>query len=105
MRISFERTGGFAGLRIAVSLDLSTLSEETANELRQLVDDANFFELPKEITNDDPSADRFAYTVTVETEEREHTIHVQNAPPPDGISNLVNKLIEVARSQNQSASE
>ncbi|MGE5072070.1 MAG: protealysin inhibitor emfourin, partial [Anaerolineae bacterium] len=49
MHIDFTRTGGFAGIRLSTSVDTSELPPEQAHELDHLVEDAAFFELPKEL--------------------------------------------------------
>ena len=41
-RIKFERTGGFAGMRIATDLKLDDLSDEHANRISELLDDLDF---------------------------------------------------------------
>jgi hypothetical protein len=65
MRIYFERSGGFAGMRVAVTLDTESLGSEETNELQKLVDTANFFALPPTITTTSPAGvDQFQYKVT-----------------------------------------
>lgn len=100
MQLSVERTGGFAGMRLSATIDLASLDQEMADELRQLVEDANFFSLPEKITSDEPSADRFQYKVTVITDLMEHTVSVENTAPPDTLNALINKLMEFTRTQN-----
>jgi len=36
MRIQFERTGGFAGMRVATTIDMESLSADEARELREM---------------------------------------------------------------------
>ena len=48
-RIKFERTGGFAGMRIATDLKLDDLPDEQANSIRELLNDMDFAELPEQL--------------------------------------------------------
>ena len=63
MRIQFERTGGFAGMRTVASIDSDSLPPGQAQELRELVDAADFFNLPSRIEDSGEGADQFQYTV------------------------------------------
>jgi hypothetical protein len=101
MRIGFERTGGFAGLRMSASIDTNTLEDETAAELHQMVEQADFFNLPAKITGDASTADMYQYRITVETDDRQHTVYIENVQPPDALNTLIRRLTVVARSHNK----
>ncbi len=92
MRIRFERTGGFAGRRIQGSLDSSSLSDIQARRLAELLEQAHFFELPLKLKSASPSADRFNYTVTVETESGSHTVEAGEAAVPPELRPLLDYL-------------
>jgi hypothetical protein len=102
MRIDFERTGGFAGMRVTVTVNIESLSPEDAQDLREMVDGAEFFDLPEVITTPAPGADRFHYKLTVEDEEREHTVEMGEAAMPETLQPLIQRLTEVARSTRDS---
>src|SRR5260221_13885971 len=74
MKISFVRTGGFAGLRLAATIDSATLSPEEAAQLQALVDNAKFFALPANVKGKTSGADRFQYAITIETPDQQHTV-------------------------------
>jgi hypothetical protein len=74
MRFHFVRTGGFAGLRLAATIDTEVLPEEECELLMDELDNANFFELPSVLEASSGGADRFQYEVTVERDEDQHTI-------------------------------
>jgi hypothetical protein len=74
MRIFFERTGGFAGIKLKTLLDSSTLPPREARRLQRLLKQSGFFDLPPVLESGEPGADRFSYRVTVETEDGEHTV-------------------------------
>ena len=49
MRISFERSGGFAGITMKTAVDEKDLAPGEAQKLRQLVEEADFFNSPGKI--------------------------------------------------------
>jgi hypothetical protein len=100
MRISYRRTGGFAGMVMKFDLATETLPKEEADELKDLVDSADFFSLPDVISSDSHSrgADRFQYRLTVEAEEQQHTVEVGDASVPENLWPLLNKIRVLSRS-------
>lgn len=101
LQVKWERTGGFAGMRMAATIDSESLSEEEARRLSELVDAADFFELPEEIGTLAGGADRFLYTLTVEMEGRRHTVHTGEAAAPPGLRALIRWLSIAARKGRQ----
>lgn len=97
LRVQFERTGGFAGLRLTVDLNTDSLSAVEADELRHLVESARFFELPAQIVGSEKTADQFVYKVTVESEQRTHTITVGESAAPETLRPLIDWLSAAAR--------
>ncbi len=65
MQITFERSGGFAGLITTTTVDTATLPASEANQLRLLVEAANFFQLPSTIAPGS-QPDRFQYQLTIQ---------------------------------------
>ena len=102
MRIHFERTGGFAGMRMTTTVDTESLSPEEARDLHEMVDAAEFFDLPATIAAPTPGADRFHYKLTVETEGRRHTVDVAEAAVPKALRPLLQQLTAFARSSRGS---
>jgi hypothetical protein len=97
MRIHFTRTGGLAGLPLTATVDAEALPPEEARQLRALVDRANFFALPSVLAAPSRGADRFQYTIIVETLERQHTVEVAEAAAPETLQPLLRWLTDVAR--------
>lgn len=98
LRVEWERSGGFAGMRMAATLDSESLSPEDADELRDLVEAAGFFELPEQIGGpDEGGADRFLYTVAVATDSRRHSVHTSEAAAPPALRSLIQWLTKAAR--------
>ncbi|HBX69208.1 MAG TPA: hypothetical protein DEH25_07455 [Chloroflexi bacterium] len=95
MKISYRRTGGFAGMLISHSFDTDTLPKTDAEELVKLVSAADFFALPSKITA--TGADQFQYTLTVETAEQQHTLEVGETSAPENLRPLLEKLRLLAR--------
>ena len=102
MRIHFERTGGFAGMRMTAVVNTESLSPEEACDLREMLDTAGFFDLPAAITSPTPGADRFHYKLTVEAEGRRHTVDVGEAAVPETLRPLIQQLTAFARSSRGS---
>ncbi len=96
-RVHFERSGGFAGLRLAVELSGDSLAPEQADELGQLVDRARFFELPSEISGPAKGADQFVYKLTVESAQRVHSVEVGESAVPESLRPLIDWLTAAAR--------
>jgi len=101
MKIYFERTGGFAGIRMAATVNTESLSPEQARELRDTLDAAAFFDLPARIESPALEADRFRYKLTVEAEGRRHTVEVGEAAVPEALRPLLQHLMAAARSASR----
>ena len=100
-RIKFERTGGFAGMRIARDLKLDDLSDEHAHRISELLDDLDFEELPEQIINKEAMPDQFTYTITVETKKGEHTVVTGDASAPEKMQELLQLLDRLARTRKK----
>ncbi|NJM71385.1 MAG: hypothetical protein HC862_14800 [Scytonema sp. RU_4_4] len=92
MRISFERTGGFAGISRKKTIDTANIAANEADQLPQLVEAADFFNLPEKITASTTQPDRFQYKLTVENEGREHTVTISEAAIPGTLRPLIEWL-------------
>jgi hypothetical protein len=100
-RIKFERTGGFAGMRIAADLKLEDLPDEQANTISELLDDMDFEELPQQIINKESMPDQFTYKITVQTEKGEHTVICGDSSAPEKMQKLLQMLNRLARTQKR----
>jgi emfourin len=98
MRIEFVRTGGFAGMHVAATVDTTKLPPDEARALQANVDAARFFDLPPTIASPAPGADRFQYKIAVEAEGRRHTVELGEAAVPESLQPLIQQLIALARS-------
>lgn len=99
-RIKFERTGGFAGMRIATDLKLDELPAEQAQSIQELLDDMDFGELPEHML-DESGPDQFTYTITVETKKWEHTVVTGDTSAPEKMQELLQLLNRLARTRKK----
>ncbi len=98
MRINFERTGGFAGMRLATTIDTATLPADQATALQGSVEAAHFFDLPAKIPAPPHAADQFQYIVTIEAEGKRHTVDVGEGSASPALQALLQQLTQLARS-------
>ncbi len=98
MKIEFERSGGFTGIRLSTSLDTESLSAEEARKLEKLVEDARFFELPEEPSRLPQGADQFFYIVSVEIDGKRHTVQTDDMAAPEPLRPLLRHLAIRTRS-------
>lgn len=102
MRIEFERTGGFAGMRVAATIDSQTLPEDKAQALKEMIEQAGFFDLPPRLVSPTPGMDQFQYRLTIESAERGiHTIETSDAAAPPQLQPLLRELTLLARGQSR----
>ncbi|MEH2119416.1 hypothetical protein PQG02_22270 [Nostoc sp. UHCC 0926] len=97
MRISFERTGGFAGITKKTTVDTDTLPPNEAATLSCLVEAADLFRLPEQITSPNPQSDRFQYKLTVEDNGKQHTVTVSESALPGTLRPLIEWLQTIAQ--------
>ena len=100
MQISYQRTGGFAGMVMSFVVQTETLPPEDANDLKNLVKAADFFSLPSRIVSDGPARDQFQYQVAITAEGQQHTVEVGDAAVPDSLWPLLEKLRILSRTTN-----
>ncbi len=97
MQITFERSGGFAGIRLRKTLDTDALPPEEGLKLRQMVEAAGFFSLPPSIISEKPGADRFQYQITIENGSQSHTVLVEEEAASKELRALLTYLTTLAR--------
>ncbi len=97
MKIRFERSGGFAGIKLSRVFDSKDLPPSDAIQLASLLERSHFFELPTELKCASPGVDRFHYRLTVEDEERVSTVEASEASVPDDMRPLIDWLTRRSR--------
>lgn len=96
-RISFERSGGFAGITLSGDVDVDALSDIEAQQARQLIEQAKLFELPRRIQSRSPMPDGFVYKITIEDGGKKRTITVGDQSAPPTLKPLLDFLTAQAR--------
>ncbi|AHC36907.1 hypothetical protein A7317_19455 [Pseudomonas fluorescens] len=92
MQISIKENGGpafFPGLAKPRTVQLDTLPEPDQQELRQLIEASNFFELPQSTAPEPGNPSQVHYTLTVTEGEREHTVCVLAPVKSQALDGLV----------------
>ena len=74
MKVRLKRRGGLAGILRQWEVDGRRLSSVQLNELKKILEEANFFGLPSELGSPGESRDVFFYQLEVEDEGRTHTV-------------------------------
>ena len=97
MRIVFERTGGFAGMRLKASLEEGSLAPREVRRLHKLLRESRFFELPLRMEAPVSRPDRFQYRLTVEKDNCIHTVQASEDAIPPEMRPLVEWLTAAAR--------
>ena len=91
--ITFERTGGVVGNNLHLDLDLNTLSEDEAQHLLKLIEEADFFRIPEHPAPTlQFTPDEFNYAVTVDTGDTTHTVRTSDSTMPKELQLLTKEL-------------
>ena len=100
-RIKFERTGGFAGIRLAADIEMDDLPDDQKHEIIKILDDADFDKLPEKLSGKMPIPDGFVYSITVNSREKEYRVLTGEASLPDDLHPLIEILERIAKTQTR----
>ena len=89
--ITFERTGGLVGNDLHLDLDLESLSEDEAQHLMKLIDEADFYNIP-ERTAEQFTPDEYKYKIAVNGEQVRHTVQTSDSSMPKNLLPLTKEL-------------
>lgn len=95
MRITFKRSGGFAGLPSqsqTVELDTEQLPAEKAQELQQLVEGARPFDRLSQTEGAGKARDAYQFDLTIEDAGRTHSIRATDGAVPEQLQPLIRWL-------------
>jgi hypothetical protein len=95
--IHFERSGGFMGRKVKLTLDLDSLPPDQAETLRGLLETCDFFSLTP--SDQLPVPDEYIYRLTVTTATIEHTVETSDTRMDDALRPLVEELAKRARAR------
>jgi len=94
MKVYFERTGGFAGISISVSLDTDKMPQDESEQLHSMCNNVNFFNLPPKSEPKSGVADLFHYKITIESKDGKHTVETTDMSLTPEFEIFVNFLSE-----------
>jgi hypothetical protein len=95
--IHFERVGGFTGIPVKVEVDSNDLSPGERNDLHKMIIESRFFELEQSNESLNAMPDRFQYTLSIEGNEKKHTMNLYEQEIPDDLRVLLRYLTMKAR--------
>lgn len=101
-KIKFERTGGFAGIRIAADIEVNELPEDQKREILDLLDELDFDELPEKLSGKMSVPDEFVYSIMVEADNREYKALAGESALPEDMKPLLEILERIAKRQMRS---
>jgi len=96
-KIKFERSGGFAGIRLAADIEMDELPEEQRREILGLLDEMDFEELTDKFTSEVSFPDGFVYAISVESEKKEYRLVAGESALPDNMLPLVEILESITK--------
>jgi hypothetical protein len=95
MKISFKRSGGFAGLpgqNQSLEIDSDKLPHPKAKELERLVEETRPFDQPSAHAPVNQMRDGFQYDLTLDAGDRTHSIKTADGAMPDELQPLIDWL-------------
>ena len=99
-KIKFERTGGFAGIRLKADVEMEELPDDLKYEIIDLLDEADFDDLAKKMTDETATMpDEFTYSIEVEARKGEYKISASESSLPGDLQPLIEILERIAKSQ------
>lgn len=81
-----------------MTIDLDDLPDDKAKIFNGLLDKADFFELPADLTQP-AMPDAFTYNITVFSDEGQHSVRVSDTTASDDLRPLLEELSRQARMQ------
>jgi hypothetical protein len=99
MKIQFVRSGGFGGIRQSFSASSESLPADEHERLNELIQTARFFDQPALIESSGAGVDRFKYRISVEGEQGNHTVDVDEAAIPQEMRPLITWLTSASKKQ------
>lgn len=98
-RIKFERTGGFAGIRLAAEFEMDELPDDQKKQLLELIDEIDLDEILEKLGSKASMPDEFTYNLVITTEHIEHTVMFGDSVMPAEVRPLIEMLESIAKRQ------
>lgn len=99
MKISLERSGGFAGITRTHHVSTAEMAKDEAEQLTNLVHQSGFYELPAVIPSSALGADQFQYQITVDSDRGTHSVRVDEGSVPTRLKPVLDWLKNSARAK------
>jgi hypothetical protein len=109
-KIKFERTGGFAGIRLTAEIEMDDLPDDQKHELLEILDEADLEEIAEKSAKNMPMSipDGFVYDITViaceekdhdEDDKEQYRLLTGESSLPDNLLPLIEILERIAKKQ------
>jgi hypothetical protein len=95
MKIKFRQSGGYAGLRMGLDLDINSLSTDESTQLESLVKTSGI--LQSKSGHAENAADLINYEITIENQEGTHQINFDDLTLPESAIPLLDYLQDRAK--------
>jgi hypothetical protein len=94
LRIFFQRSGGFAGLHSTIEFDTQSLPPKEQQEIQEYIDNSRFFDLSasSSINPRKGAADYYRYKISIEKQDRKHSIEINEFDIPPQLESLIDYL-------------
>jgi hypothetical protein len=92
--VDFKRTGGITGSSLATIIDSRRLSQEDTSRLRQLIEEAGFFDLPGRIEAPSHEENSIQYDITIEAGEMMNSVSVRDEAGPTELHRLIDWFMD-----------
>lgn len=96
MRIDFARSGGLAGLTMAVSVDTAGLPPDAAGAVDAALGGADLAELAARPRRAARGTDRYQYDLTIERDGERHSLSFLETEVPPELRPVIDALVPLA---------
>ncbi len=95
--ISFERSGGFAGISLRASMDTAQLSSEESTEVTKLIGRVDLDRCAHTSSPSDRASDQFQYDLVITCGNKRHELSLAEGAVPAELRPLLNLLVQWAK--------
>ncbi len=96
--VHLERTGGFTGIPVNITINSIKITRAQVEEIRQLIIDSRLIGMEDSLS-DKGYPDQFYYAFTIKQQKGVHEVKIDEKNISPVIRKLINRVTEIARSQ------
>jgi hypothetical protein len=97
MKIYLEKSSGmYPSSSPTIIVDTANLKEEEKSQIQKLIEDSNFFNMTDSLPNVG-AADFNTYTITVETEDRKHSVTTSSFSTDQNVASLIKAITKYSK--------